>query len=121
MSRAGIYVQVGDRQCWAVFDTEATDSFVVEDVAALCMRFPRSGALKVRPSCLLDCEVEGRHALMTPWVVAEIGADETGRRIQILAGRWAMSGAQIWVLPDGEGLDFSRYGSIIEEFTEVRV
>lgn len=128
MARFRQNIQVGGRDCWTVFDTEERDSFVVEEVGALGHIFVLERALRI-PSATRDYRVEkdsflfasidGRHVDLHPWVVHEIGKDQDGNRIEVLLGRWTMSGAQISVLSDGSGLDFSRYGEIIEEFPEV--
>jgi hypothetical protein len=124
MGRIREMIQVDGRECWTLFDTGARNTYVVPAVAEVLttsktphpIRTALGGSVREsNQTAILQAEVEGHQISTHAMVVEEIGADEDGRRIEILFGALAMQQWGIRPIPDEEKLDFSHYS---EEFIE---
>jgi hypothetical protein len=118
-------IEVDGRECWALFDTGARNTYVVPAVAELLattaiarpLRAGLGGAVKeTRRRAVLEAEVEGYFISTHAMVIDEIGTDEDGRPIEILFGALAMQQWGIRPVPDEEKLDLSRYSDEFVEF-----
>jgi hypothetical protein len=117
-------IRVDGRECWALFDTGARNTYVVPAVAELLVteetphliRAGLGGGIKeTRRTAILHAEVAGRPISTHAMVVDEIGTDEDGRPVEVLFGALAMQQWGIRPIPDQEELDLSHYP---EEFVE---
>lgn len=124
MGRIREMIKVDGRDCWTLFDTGARNTYVVPAVAEVLTTSETPHPIRtalggmVRESnrtAILQAEVEGHQISTHAMVVEEIGADEDGRRIEVLFGALAMQQWGIRPIPDQEKLDFSHYS---EEFVE---
>jgi len=124
MGRVRAEVVVNGRHCWALFDTGARNTYVVEDLTSLLPTFELErvelvslgGEVhNVTRECRLTCLVEGLPVRMLARVLEEIGKDEEGRRIEILLGALTMQEWGIRPIPDEERLDMTHYP---KEFVE---
>lgn len=126
MGRVREMVEVDGQERWALFDTGARSSYVVNTMDRLGavqtfhpIRTTLGSRVKVSTcTALLQTEVQGHLVSTHALVVDEIGNDEDGRRIEILFGALAMWQWGIRPIPDEERLDLSHYP---EEFTEFPV
>lgn len=127
MGRVRRNVGVGDHAFWALFDTGAMNTYVVEEVASLLptvsLEIPEPVALagraqQVHKICLLSCLVEGLPIHLEARVLPEIGTDEQGRKIEILLGALAMQQWGIVPIPKEERLDMTHYPKVFVEFPE---
>ena len=118
MGRVRAEVVVNGRNCWALFDTGARNTYVVQDLAPVLLTFelervePVSLGGKIHEvtqECRLICLVEGLPVRTLARVLEEIGEDEEGRRIEILLGALAMQEWGIRPIPDEERLDMTHY------------
>lgn len=118
-------VEVAGHRFWALFDTGAMNTYVVDEVASLLptmmLERPEPSALggrtqQVEKECLLSCHIEGRRIGTHARVLPEIGSDETGRRVEILIGALAMQQWGIIPVPKDERLDMSNYPDMFVEF-----
>ena len=125
MGRIREMIQVDGRECWALFDTGARNTYVVPAVAELLVTVeaahPFRAALggEVKESnrrAVLEAEVQGHPISTHAMVVDEIGTDEDGRPVEILFGALAMQQWGIRPVPDEEGLDLSHYPDEFVEF-----
>jgi len=118
MGRVRAEVVVNGRNCWALFDTGARNTYVVQDLTPVLPTFelervePVSLGGKIHEvtqGCRLICLVEGLPVRTLARVLEEIGEDEEGRRIEILLGALAMQEWGIRPIPDEERLDMTHY------------
>ena len=118
MGRVRAEVVVNGRNCWALFDTGARNTYVVQDLTPVLPTFelervePVSLGGKIHEvtqECRLICLVEGLPVRTLARVLEEIGEDEEGRRIEILLGALAMQEWGIRPIPDEERLDMTHY------------
>ena len=118
-------LEVEGRPFWTLFDTGARNTYVVEEVAALCLTFsmPRAEPValggrthQINRSCVLLASVEGLPIHVQARVLPEIGRDELGRPIQILLGALAMQEWGIIPIPQEERLDLTNYPKEFVEF-----
>lgn len=125
MGRVRTYVDVGGRRLWTLFDPGARNTYIVADcvgsLATADLKRPESSALGGRThvvtrECLLIGEVEGYSFSVDARVVAEIGQDEEGKRIEVLFGALAMQKYGINVDIRNERLDFTHYPKEFVEF-----
>ena len=125
MGRIRTEVVVAGRPFWALFDTGARNSYVVEDVASLLPTFPLDAAEpvalagrvnRVEKECRLSCLVEGLPIRAHARVLAEIGTDDQGKRIEVLLGALAMQEWGIVPVPWEERLDMTHYPREFVEF-----
>ena len=125
MGRIRTVVVVAGRTFWALFDTGARNSCVVEDVASLLPTFPLDVAEPVAlagrvhhvdKECRLSCLVEGLPIRAHARVLAEIGPDDQGKRIEIPFGALAMQEWGIVPVPREERLDMTHYPREFVEF-----
>ena len=135
-------IRVDGRECWALFDTGACNTYVVPAVAELlvteetphpmraalgrrsgsiegsaCPKGRGGGIKEARKTAILHAEVEGRPISTHAMVVGEIGTDEDGRPIEMLFGALAMQQWGIRPVPDEEKLDLSHYPDEFVEFS----
>jgi hypothetical protein len=127
MARVRANVVVKGKDFWALFDTGAGNTYVVEEVASLLPTFdlekPESVALggkvhQVKKDCRLTCLVEGLPIRVQARVLPEIGIDEKGKKIEILIGSLAMEEWGITPIPQEERLDMTHYPKEFTEFFE---
>jgi hypothetical protein len=127
MGRVRREVAVAGRSFWALFDTGAMNTYVVEDVAALLLSFPveppEPVALggrthQIEKGCVLFCLVEGLPIRVQARVLPEIGTDERGKRIDVLVGALAMQEWSIVPVPREERLDMTHYPRAFVEFVQ---
>jgi hypothetical protein len=128
MGRVRANVVTGGNTFWALFDTGARNTYVVEEVAS---RLPTSSMDNQEPValggkihrvdklCLLSCLVEGLPIHVHARVLPEIGTDEDGRRIEVLLGALAMQEWGIAPIPQEERLDMTHYPREFVEFLDV--
>ncbi len=124
MGRICQMIKVDGRECWALFDTGARNTYVVPAVAAVLstsemphpIRTALGGEVKeANRTALLQGEIEGHLISTHALVIDQIGDDEDGKSIEVLFGALAMQQWGIRPLPDEEKLDLSHYP---EEFVE---
>lgn len=129
MGRVRGDVLVAGQRFWALFDSGARNTYVVEEVASLLLTFPvarpQPAALggrvhRVEQGCILSCEVEGLFVEVEAWVLPEIGTDEQGERIEILFGALAMQKWGIALIPQEERLDMTHYSREFIEFWQTQ-
>lgn len=129
MGRVRRNVLVGENAFWALFDTGARNTYVVEAVAALlptvALETQEPVALagrvhQVDKICLLSCLVEGLPIHLEARVLPEIGMDEQGQRIDVLLGALAMQQWGITPIPREERLDMTHYPREFVEFLDLR-
>ena len=110
---------------WTLFDSGARHSYLVADVAGTLdvkdLPTPRTTALgakthTVRQVCLVFADVEGHPLDFEANVVAEIGKDEDGRRIEVLLGALAMQAWGVRLDPQNERVDWSHFSTDLVEF-----
>ncbi|MDI6810131.1 MAG: hypothetical protein QMD80_00365 [archaeon] len=127
MARVRANVTVGGRNCWALFDGGARNTYVVHDLASRLPTFelekPEPVSLGgkvhgVEKICWLTCLVEGLPVRTHARVLEEIGTDEEGKRIEILIGALTMQEWGIRPVPDEERLDMTHYPKEFIEFLE---
>ena len=129
MGRVRSNVVIDDKSFWALFDTGARSTYVIEEVAAQLPTFPLRRAEgvalggrthRVDRVCLLSCLVEGLQIETLARVLSEIGTDEDGKRIEVLVGALTMQEWGIVPVPPDERLDMTRYTTQFVEFFEQR-
>jgi hypothetical protein len=122
MGRVRSNIVIGDQSFWALFDTGAKNSYVVEEVAGRLPTFPLEPAEgvalggrahRVDRLCLLFCEVEGLPVHLHARVLPEIGTDDEGKRIEVLFGALAMQEWGIVPIPHEEWLDMTHYTNTV--------
>lgn len=125
MGRVRKNVQVSGSDVWALFDTGARNTYVVEDIASHLQTFDleevesiRLGGKihKVTKDCRLICRVEGLPVRVNARVIDSIGIDEEGKRIDVLFGALAMQEWGIELNLDEEDIDMSHYPKEFVEF-----
>ncbi len=125
MGRIRKYIDVGERKCWALFDTGARNTYVVNEVASSLQTFdfpePNPVSLggkahSVLKGCTLICKVEGYNVVVHGRILDDIGTDEDDKKIEILIGALAMQEWGIRPIPDKEILDMSHYPKEFIEF-----
>jgi hypothetical protein len=128
MGRVRSNVVVAGQSFWALFDSGARNTYVVEEVASLLPTFAMARSQpvalggrvhRVERACHLSCEIEGFPVEVDAWVLPEIGADEQGKRIEILLGALAMQQWGIALIPQDERLDMTHYPKEFVEFGEM--
>jgi len=126
MARVRANVVIAGRNHWALFDTGARNTYVVQDVASFLPTIeldkPEPVALggrtyRVVRGCHLTCLVEGLPVWTHARVLEEMGTDEEGKRIEILIGALTMQEWGIRPIPAEERLDMSRYPKEFIEFS----
>jgi hypothetical protein len=124
MGRIRQTINVNGRECWTLFDTSASNTYVIMEVASLLtisktkkpFRSAIGGMFKeTNETALLEAEIEGRPISAHAMVIDEIGNDEDGKTIEILFGALAMQQWGIRLIPEQEKLDLTHYP---EEFVE---
>jgi len=124
MGRIFGIMQVDGRQCRALFDSGAKNTYVSAEAAQGLSRthlpVPRPAGIggRVRHAaeiCVLVGSLQGKIIEVDAYVLDEIGVDEEGHSIDILFGALAMQKWGIRLVPEEERLDLSHYP---EEFTE---
>lgn len=124
MGRSREAIDVDGRRCWALFDTEARNTYVTESVARLLKTAPTPATIRTalggsvretHTAALLEGRIQGRPISTHALVLDQIGTDENGTPIEILFGALAMQQWGIRPVPDEERLDLSHYP---EEFIE---
>jgi len=125
MGRIRQTIIVNGRECWALFDTSARNTYVIPEVASLLtisktkkpFRSAIGGMLKeTNETALLEAEIEGRPISTHAMVIDEIGNDEDGKPIEILFGALAMQQWGIRLNPEQEKLDLTHYPEQFVEF-----
>jgi hypothetical protein len=125
MGRIRQMVKVGGHEFWTMFDTGARNTYIVPAVAQLLttsstprpIRTAIGGEVKhTDTTAVLQAEIEERFISTHAMVVADIGADEDGKAIEILFGALAMQQWGIRLIPDEEKLDLSHYPDEFIEF-----
>jgi hypothetical protein len=118
-------IGIDGRRCWTLFDTGSRNTYVVPSVARLLttVKLPleRKVALggnvhDLHETCTLIGTVEGRSIDIDAYVIDSLGADESGRPIEILFGALAMQKWGIRPIPDEERLDLTHYPREFIEF-----
>lgn len=116
MGRIRQEVQVDGRGFWALFDTGAIHTYVVDEVASLLPTFTLDRPRQVEKECRLACLIEGRPISTLAQVLPEIGTDEEGKRIEVLVGALTMQQWRIRPVPEEERLDMTHYPEVWVEF-----
>lgn len=126
MGRVRANVVVDGNGFWALFDTGARNTYVIEEVASRLPTslLPRMEGValggrthQVQKLCILSCLVEGQPVTVLARVLPEIGTDEDGRRIEVLIGALAMQEWGIVPIPQEERLDLTHYPTVFTEFS----
>ena len=95
MGRVRENIEVKGRQCSALFDTGARNTYIDREVASLLVtssteepiRTRLGGAVQeVRETSVLQARIEGRLIATHAFVIDEIGTDEAGKPIEVLVG-----------------------------------
>jgi hypothetical protein len=129
MGRVRSNVIVAGQSFWALFDSGARNTYVVEEVASLLLTFPMArpepvalaGRVHtVERGCNLTCLIDGFTVEVRARVLPEIGVDEQGKRIEILLGALAMQEWGIALIPQEERLDMTHYPREFVEFCEMQ-
>ena len=124
MGRIRSDIQLDGAALWALFDTGARNSYISRDRAAPLMprplRAPRTVRLggsvrSLTEVCMVEGTLDGRRLEFEAYVVDDLGADEAGKRIDLIFGALAMQKWGVRPVPDEETLDLSHFA---EEFTE---
>lgn len=125
MGRIREEITVDGRQCWALFDSGARNSYITRDAAQGIPRIqrktPRPAVFggkthQITEACIVPAVIEGHALEFQADVVDEIGPDEEGRPIEILFGALAM---QLWGIKldvVNERLDFTHYSTSFVEY-----
>ncbi|MEM4282768.1 MAG: hypothetical protein QXN89_03815 [Candidatus Woesearchaeota archaeon] len=125
MGRIRTSITINARPRWALFDTGAVNSYIVEgETGGLQVwRLPAveraafGGKVhEVRSECLLIFSIEDYLYRTRARVVKEIGRDEEGREIKVLIGSLTMEEWRIRPIPDENRLDLSGYPREFVEF-----
>lgn len=125
--RADVFIE--GKNYWALFDSGARNSYVVEDLVPLLISWeldrPEPVAIggevhRVTKECLLKCLVEGLPIRTHARVLKKIGTDERGKKIDVLIGALAMQEWGIIPIPADERLDMTNYPREFVEFVEVK-
>ncbi len=127
MGRVFGIIQVDGKRCRTLFDSGATNTYVVAQVARKLRRtrlpVPRSTGIGGKPrvsveTCELTGKLEGKPIEVEAYVLDEIGRDENGRRIDVLFGALGMQKWNIVLVPKDERLDLTHYREEFIEFLE---
>ncbi|MBI2192285.1 MAG: hypothetical protein HYU36_09895 [Planctomycetes bacterium] len=125
MGRIRGFIQVDGRQCWALFDSGARNSYVTRDVARILLSwklpFSQTAVLGgqahlVSEMCALVGQIEDHWVQTNARVLDEIGTDESGKPIEILFGALAMQEWGIRLDLQNERLDLTHYPREFLEF-----
>jgi len=125
MGRVRENIEIKGQKSWTLFDTEARNTYIVPQVAALLttsqMPKPYRSALggkthEATQAAVLDAKIEGCEVSTHAMVLDEIGKDEDGKTIEVLFGALAMQQWGIRPVPDKEQLDMSHYSRDFVEF-----
>ncbi|MBA7662057.1 hypothetical protein ES703_70080 [subsurface metagenome] len=118
-------IDVEGRSCWALFDTGARNTYVVQDVAENLptsqLKDPESVSLggkehRVAKNCWFECMIGELPIRGHARVLDKIGIDEDGKRIDVLIGALTMQEWGIRPIPDEERLDMTHYPKEFVEF-----
>ena len=125
MGRIRKNIEVDGNKYWALFDTGARNTYVVEEVAQNFHIEEFQGmepvslggkVHNVNKDCILKCLIEGYRIRYHARVLDEIGDDESGKRIQVLIGALLMQEWGIILIPEEEKLDMTHYPKEFVEF-----
>ena len=125
MARVRTQAVVAGRPCWCLFDTGARNTYVVQDIASLLPSIeldkPEPVAFggrtyQVMRECHLTCLVDGLPVRTHARILEDIGADEEGKKIEILIGALTMQEWGMRPIPDEERLDMTHYPKEFIEF-----
>jgi len=128
MGRVFGTIQVDGKRFRTLFDSGATNTYVVVGVAKHFKRtrtpVPRTSGIGGKPrrsveTCELTGKLEGKPIEVEAYVLDEIGRDDDGRPIEILFGALSMQKWNIVLVPKEERLDMSRYREEFIEFSEM--
>ena len=131
MGRVRGYIDVGDRRLWALFETGARNSYIMQDAVGGLptwtlvkpLNAPLGGASHtVRSECALVGGIEGYDFSVKARVIEDLGVDEDGKRIDVLFGARAMQDHGINVDVVDRRLDFSKFQFMrdLPEFSDGR-
>ncbi|MFQ6032105.1 MAG: hypothetical protein ACE5K2_04210 [Candidatus Zixiibacteriota bacterium] len=125
MARVRNNIVINGKSCWALFDTGAINTYIVEDeISALrAWKLPKPEPValggkvyRVSSECLLIFTIEDYVFRTRARVVKEIGKDEDGKEIQVLIGSLTMEEWRMRPVPDENRLDLTRYPKEFVEF-----
>jgi hypothetical protein len=125
MGRIRSDILINGHKRWALYDSGARHSYIVDDAAATLdvkdLPVQRTTALggkthTVRQVCLVFADVDGHPLDFEANVVDEIGSDEDGRRIEVLFGALAMQAWGLQLDPQNERIDWSHFSTDLVEF-----
>lgn len=125
MGRIKKYINVGSNKFWALFDSGARNTYVVEEVAKLMPIYKLNKSEPVAlggqshlitQECRLSCEIDGYEIRSMARVLYKIGNDENGKTIDILIGALTMQEWSIILIPEKEDIDMSNYPHVFVEF-----
>lgn len=125
MGRVRAAVQVNGRSCWTLFDSGARNTYLLKSAATglpkVTLGRIRNVALggQINPiseACLLTGHVEGQPVELNAFLIEDLGADEKGRKIELLFGALAMQQWGIELDLKNERLDLTHYPHELVEF-----
>jgi hypothetical protein len=130
MGRVRANINIAGKNYWALFDTGARNTYVTEEVAKNLLTCESKhtepvslgGRVhSVTKNCFFECFIEGLPIKTHARVLNEIGADEDGKKIEILIGALTMQEWGITPIPAEERLDMSRYPKEFVEFVQLTI
>ncbi len=125
MGRIRENIRVDGKEFWTLFDSGASNTYIVPAVAALLTTFklPKAfrsslggGIKKATQGAVLTAEVQGHKLFTHTLVINDIGDDEDGKPIQVLFGALAMQQWGIRLVLKEERLDMTHYPKVFVEF-----
>ncbi len=125
MGRIRRDIDIAGRQGWTLFDSGARNTYIVKDIAIdlpmFTLKAPQFVSLggqshHILNDCRLECTIDGFPILAHARVLEEIGADEDGKRIEVLMGALTMQEWGIRLNMEEEKLDLSHYPKEFIEF-----
>jgi len=128
MAQVRSNIFINGKPCWALFDSGAVNTYIVEDeiggLQTWKLRKPERVALggkvhQVTFECLLVFTIEDYTFRTRARVIKEIGSDEDGKEIKVVIGSLTMEEWRIRPIPDENRLDLSAYPKEFVEFTEL--
>lgn len=125
MGRVRANITIAGHNYWALFDSGARNTYIVEmltaDLPTFTLEKSEPVALGGRihqevKRCLLTCQVENLPIWTHARVLEEIGTDELGKKIEVLIGALTMQEWGIRLVLDEERLDLTHYPREFVEF-----
>lgn len=125
MGRIKQYIEVGNQKYWALFDTDARNTYVTSTVSSQLRtdEFESSKPISldgkthsIKKYCDLRCKIKGYEVNTNAFVLDEIGNDENGKKIDALIGALLMQQWGIILIPEKEDIDMSNYPKEFVEF-----